>query len=113
HERQRRALALLLLDLGLEPRGIGETAGRAIDALVTSGLADAGVLALTDEAAAALHAIAAAGYPPDWLRAAPGLTVPAPGMGVVVERMGEPHPWVDPLVDTVGARPWLDRKSVV
>src|SRR6185295_17554997 len=62
---------------------------------------------LTDEAAAALQPIAAAGYPAEWLAAAPGLTVPGAAMGVVVERAGEPHPWVDPLLDTLGDRPWV------
>ena len=111
-ERQRHAAQVVLLDVVAEPRNIGDAARSALTALVRHGLADAGVIALTDEHGESLRVLAAVGYPEGWARAA---AVVPPDLRRVssIARDAEAHPWVRPLGERFGRRPSVARIPII
>ena len=107
-ERQRHAAQVVLLDVVAEPRNIGDAARGALAALTRHQLADAGVIALTDEHDDAQRILAAIGYPEGWAQTAP-LVRYADGLTPLIGRDREVHPWVEPLGGSLGKRPWVAR----
>lgn len=108
NERQRHAAQVVLLDVVAEPRNIGDAARGALAALTRHQLADAGVIALTDEHDDALRILVAIGYPDGWAKAAP-LVRHGDGLRPLIGREREVHPWVEPLGRSLGKRPWVAR----
>jgi signal transduction histidine kinase len=108
-ERQRQALEGVLMDVLTEPRNINDTARVALAVLAREELSDAATIALADEQATAMYPIAARGYPDRWVRSAPAEPLPDAGERPALERLREPHPWVDPVRTSVAKRPWVAR----
>ena len=111
-ERQRHAAQVVLLDVVAEPRNIGDAARGALSALVRHHLADAGVIALTDEQGDAQRVLAAVGYPEGWAKTAPLVRYTNGAEPSIRRDRGEVHPWVAPLGETLGKRPWVARIPV-
>ncbi|MDA0302485.1 MAG: ATP-binding protein [Chloroflexi bacterium] len=108
-ERQRHAAQVVLLDVLAEPRNIGDAARGALAALVRHQLADAGLIALTDEQGDSQRVLAAIGYPEGWAKGAPLVRHIAGPTPTIRRDRGEVHPWVAPLGATLGKRPWVAR----
>ena len=107
-ERMRGAGEALLLPLLQEPRNIRDTADEALAVFLEAGVAAAGVIAIGDTEDEVLRVVAAAGYPEGWLlRASPAGLVDA--IEPVLRRETDPPPWVAPLGDSLGRRPWVAR----
>jgi len=107
-ERQRHAFAMTLIDLTLQPRHVHDAAGRALMLIIESGLAETGLIAIAETGAPEMEPIAASGYPEGWVDTAPALPLPARDADPSLARhRREPHPWVDPLLVPLGARPWI------
>ena len=107
-ERQRHAAQVVLLDVVAQPRNIGDAARGALSALTRHHIADAGVIALTDEHDDAQRIIAAVGYPEGWVKIAPPVRHGA-DLTPLIGREREVHPWVEPLGRSLGKRPWVAR----
>ena len=107
-ERMRHAGETLLFHVLQEPRNIQDTANEALAVLLDAGVAAAGVVAVAEEDVEVLRVVAAAGYPEGWLlRAAPAHLVE--GLDPVVSREVDLPPWVAPLGESLGKRPWVAR----
>ncbi len=111
-ERQRHAGQELLLRVLQEPRNIRDTATEALTLLVSAGVGQAGVIAVADEEDEVLRVVAAAGYPEGWVLRASPLHLVGSGQPVV-RREEDPPPWVAPLGNTFGKRPWVARIPLV
>ena len=107
-ERQRHAAEIVLLDVLVEPRNIGDAARAVLSAIVRHELADAGVIALADEQGEAQRVLAAIGYPDGWARGAP-VVPPAEDAAPTIGRELPTQPWTQPLGDRLGKRPWVAR----
>jgi signal transduction histidine kinase len=97
-ERTRRALVDSLVEAYTEPlsiAGVGEAA-------VAQG--DAEVL---------LAPVAAVGYAPDWRPGPRPADATIPVRAVVSREHALSDPWLEPLADTVGPRPWVARVPIL
>ena len=106
-ERRRYALGTLLGDISTGPRGIEPTAQRALSALIASGVAEAGLIALADDDPDEMRPIAAHGYQAGWVEDASPRALPAPAATVESGREPDTHPWIAPVSERLGGRPWV------
>ena len=106
-ERRRYALATILGDLAAEPRGIEPMAQQALAALIANGVAEVGLIALADDDADEMRPIAAAGYAQRWVEDAGPRALPARSAAVETGPERETHPWIAPVGDALGGRPWV------
>ncbi len=107
-DRRRFALSTILADLASEPSGIEVTAQEALATLLANDVAEAGVIALADDdSEEEMRAVAADGYPANWLADARPRALPARGATVSVGRDQDEHPWISVLTPSIGARPWV------
>lgn len=113
-ERRRHALLESLVETFATPRDIDGTASAAAQLLVAAGVADACLVAISeerDDGDTALAPVAAAGYPEGWLAIAEPrpFAVPAAPLPTAREEAGYAGPWVAALAPTLGDSPWVAR----
>jgi signal transduction histidine kinase len=109
-DRRRFALSTVLSDLAAEPSDVAVTAEAALAALLGNELAEAGLIALAgDESEEEMGVVATDGYPAGWPVEARPRALPARDSVVSVGRDQDDHPWIAPLVTSIGAYPWVAR----
>jgi signal transduction histidine kinase len=106
-ERERQALDTALLAVLLTPRNISGTARTALTTLEREGVARAGLIALADDTDSAMFPLATIGYPEGWVVTASPAPLPWADARPVLRREREPHPWLTPVLDRLGKRPWV------
>ncbi|MDO9444594.1 MAG: hypothetical protein Q7K37_04705, partial [Dehalococcoidia bacterium] len=111
-DRERAAVQGLLLDLLATPRNIKDTATEVLRLLADNGIGDAAVVAIAGEGDGPLQPTAATGYPRGWIDTAPAADLEVAGAVPQWDRPKQPPPWVEPVAQRLGGRPWIARLSL-
>ena len=112
-ERTRRALVDSLVEAYAEPLSISGVGEAAVARLVGAGVAQAGLIAVAQgDSETMLEPIAAVGYAANWRPPARSAEPAIPIRPVLAREPALSDPWLEPLADTIGRRPWVARVPI-